>query len=262
MIIDMHTHIFPTKIENVAVKAIGDFYDTEMAHGASVDELLTSAKRAGVDKCLVFSSATTAAQVESINSFIMRECGAHPEFYGAGTLHKDYENYEQELCRLYDAGIRGIKLHPDFQKFDVDDPKMFPMYEIMEAKGMFLIAHIGDPRYPYSHPKKMEFLAKRYPKMRFIAAHFGGWSMWDVARDCLVLPNVYVDTSSTLGFGGTEPFLLGLKTFDPGHIFFGSDFPMWDQAEELERVRSLDIDPELLDNILSGNFLRFMEELK
>jgi predicted TIM-barrel fold metal-dependent hydrolase len=92
-----------------------------------------------------------------------------------------------------------------------------------------------------------------------IAAHFGGWSQWDIARRELTLPNVYVDTSSTYGFGGIEPVIEGIKTFEPGHIFFGCDFPMWDHGEELDMLRSLRLPEGLLEGILYKNFTEFYE---
>jgi predicted TIM-barrel fold metal-dependent hydrolase len=92
-----------------------------------------------------------------------------------------------------------------------------------------------------------------------IAAHFGGWSQWDIARRELIAPNVYVDTSSTYGFGGIEPIVEGIKAFDSGHIFFGCDFPMWDHGEELDMLRSLRLPDAIFEDICYNNFARFYE---
>ena len=261
-IIDVHTHIFPQKIEAVAVHAIGAFYDMPegMEHHGSTGELLAAMERAGICRSVCFSTATTTHQVESINRFILRECGAHPELVGLGTMHEDYGDFVRELDFLQSGGVHGIKLHPDFQKFDVDAEKMLPIYEEMAARDMFLIAHIGDPRYDYSHPRRLARVAKLFPSLRCIAAHFGGWGVWPLGEELLAgLPNVYVDTSSSLGFVQDDPERVtrSLSRFDPKKIFFGSDFPMWDPAEELERVYALGLPEPFLEDILWNNFRDF-----
>ena len=260
-IIDAHAHIFPTKVENAAVHSISNFYDGAcMRHGGSVDELLTAGGKAGVQRYVIFSCATTPHQVKSINNFIMETCTQHPECISVGTLHKDFPNYEAELQRLYDFGIRGIKIHPDFQHFPLDAQDMMPIYDAMEQLGMFLLAHSGDIRFSASHPARVARVAKAFPRMNCIAAHFGGWMQWDAARECLVLPNVYIDTSSTIGFVGMEPAHRALEVFDTSHIFFGTDFPMWDHEQEIASLQHLGINDQLLEDILGGNFQRFYQE--
>lgn len=258
-IIDVHAHIYPPKIEAKAVNAIREFYDRPyMAHKGAEDALLESGKNAGITDYLVFSTATVPHQVEKINDFIIDTVSRHDEFIGAGTIHIDYEDNLRELKRIYDAGIRGIKFHPDFQKFNIDDERLYPSFELLEDMGMFFITHAGDPRYPFSHPERIARVAKRFPKLKIIAAHFGGWMTWDIARHCLAdLDNVYFDTSSTYGFGGIEPMIEGFKVFDNTHLFFGCDYPMWDHKEELETLYSLNLDEKTLKGVLYNNFAEF-----
>ena len=257
MIVDCHTHIFPDKIESIAVQAIGDFYEQPMLHHGRTDELLASAIDSGVDRCLIFSTATTTHQVPSINSYIIEQCKLQERFIGAGTMHPDYEAYDDELAKLEEGGVHGIKLHPDFQKVRIDDERLMRVYASMEKRGMFLITHSGDPRYDFSTPWRVAHVAKSFPDMKIIAAHFGGWMCWEEARKELILPNVYVDTSSVTGFGGTEPFMRGLDTFDHKKILFGTDFPMWDQKSELAFLRSLNLESSFLEDILGNNFVAF-----
>ena len=258
-VIDSHAHIYPTKIEHKAVEAIRKFYELDaMGHAGSSDELLRSGAEGGITKFVVFSTATVPHQVESINNFILRECAAHPEFIPVGTLHADYEGYADELCRIDEAGMHGVKFHPDFQLFDIDDPRLFPMYDLLSERGMFIITHSGDPRHDYSRPEKVAHVAREFPKLRIIAAHFGGWGLWDVAREVLRgFENVYFDTSSTYGFTGADPIKLAFKTFDPSHIFFGCDFPMWDHATELRRIVEVLGEGQLLEDVCWNNFAAF-----
>ena len=103
-------------------------------------------KQAGIDRFVVHSVAVTPKQVQSINNFIAEECAAHREFFGFGTLHADMEDPRSEIERIEALGLRGIKIHPDTQRFNMDDPKMMAIYEMLEGRLPVLI-HCGDYRY-------------------------------------------------------------------------------------------------------------------
>jgi predicted TIM-barrel fold metal-dependent hydrolase len=258
-IIDSHAHIFPPKIERVATEAIGTFYGYGMTHMGSVTELLKTGKNAGVSRFVVFSTATTPVQVTKINDFILESCAEHPEFIGAGTMHPEYPDYKAELDRIYARGLRGIKLHPDFQKFYIDCDALLDIFAYLQEKNMFLITHSGDIRHGFSDPVRVARVAKLFPELNIVAAHFGGWSEWEKARRVLAdLPNVYYDTSSTFGCGGRGEVEAGFRRFDNTHIFFGVDFPMWDHADELAQLRGIGLDDETLENVLQRNFERFL----
>lgn len=262
-IIDAHAHIFPEKIADRAVASIGSFYEMEgMSHGGTTRDLMKSGEKINVEKYLVFSTATTAAQVESINRFINSECEKHSELIGLGTMHPDYNNFENEIDFLKTCGIKGIKLHPDFQKFAVDDEKLWDLYACLSENNMFVLTHSGDSRYNFSNPYRVARMAKMFPDLIFVAAHFGGWSEWEEAREELNLPNVYFDTSSTLGFGAEKAALKTLDKFDTTHFFFGTDFPMWDHEKELERFLNLGLKDSITENILYNNFKNFYDSLK
>jgi predicted TIM-barrel fold metal-dependent hydrolase len=256
-IIDSHAHIFPSKIAESAVRAISDFYEIPMRHSGEASDLLESGKKINVSKYVVFSTATTAAQVESINNFIISSCEEHDEFIGVGTMHPEYPHFEAELDRILKSGVRGVKLHPDFQRFNLDDERLYPVFSIMSNRDMFLITHSGDYRYDYSNPVRIARVAKMFPKLRIIAAHFGGYTAWQEAREHLKLENVYFDTSSTMGFIGYGEPRKALETFDTSRFFFGTDFPMWDHAEELDRLLGLGLSDDMLEKILYKNFMEF-----
>lgn len=260
-VIDVHAHIYPERVAPLAVTSISNFYHrVPMHHDGTIEDLLAAGKRAGVRRHLIFSCATSLHQVQSINNFIIKECAAAPELIGLGTIQIGYEDYEAEFDRLYAAGIRGIKIHPDFQEFYLDDERMMPIYRSIADHHMFLLAHSGDYRYEYSSPTRLARVARALPQLDIIAAHLGGWMCWKEARQQLVtLPNMYMDTCSVLGFVGDEPLQQLLEVYDHTHIFFGTDYPMWDAAEEIARLRAAISDPALLADILYYNFRRFYQ---
>lgn len=268
-IVDSHVHIFQPRIASAAVMATNAFYDgscnseipVPVALGhlpGTVEDLLPRMARDGVDRAVVFSTATAPHQVEIVNDFIRDTCMENPALIGVGTMHPDYPDFEGELKRMKESGLVGVKLHPDIQRFPLDDERLLPLYELMSAEGLFLIAHTGDYRYDFSTPRRMAHVAKLFPNLRCVAPHCGGWSEWADARECLVLPNVYIDTSSTLPFGAYEAARKAFKVFDPTHIFFGTDYPMWDPEEELERFFSLGLGDRLNEMVLGENFENFL----
>lgn len=256
-LIDAHTHIYPAKIAEKATAAIGAFYDAGMRHDGTSEGLLESAARIGVDRCLVCSAATVGEQVTHVNDFLARECAAHPEFYGFGTLHPDMEAPEAELERLFSLGLHGVKLHPDFQHFAIDDPRMLPLYRRMTELGLPVLFHTGDRRYDYSHPAMVRRVCERVPGFRCIAAHFGGYTEWEnVAESLAGVPGVWFDTSSTLFALPAERARELLDILGADRFFFGTDYPMWDHGGELSRFRALGLDEATETAILGENFAR------
>lgn len=262
MIIDFHAHIYPEKIAKKATQSIADFYDAKMAYWGSTEELLASGKKIGVEKYIVHSTATKAAQVESINNFIIEECKKHPEFVGFGTIHPEYENFVEEFARIKAAGIRGIKLHPDFQKFQFDTPEMDPIYAELARIKMPVLVHAGDYRFDFSGPKRILNVHKKHPELIIIAAHFGGYTEWDESIKYLVGENIYFDTSSTFWKLPMDKANDIIKKHGYEKFLFGSDYPMWDHSEELARFMTLDLTSEERDAILYKNAAKLLSSIE
>lgn len=253
MIIDFHAHIYPAKIAEKASDTIGQFYNIQMKYKGSPESLLESGSRIGVDRYIVHSTATAPHQVESINNYIIGEVESHPEFIGFGTIHPEYENYENELIRIYSAGLVGIKLHPDFQKFPIDLREMDDIYEVIAGLKMPILVHAGDYRYDYSGPKRIAHVLEKHPTLKVVAAHFGGYTQWEDSEKYLVGKNVWFDTSSSLWKLTPDEAMRMIRNHGVEKMLFGVDYPMWDHQEELERFNKLPLTPEERDAILYKN---------
>lgn len=253
MIIHFHAHIYPAKIAEKASDTIGQFYNIQMKYKGSPESLLESGSRIGVDRYIVHSTATAPHQVESINNYIIGEVESHPEFIGFGTIHPEYENYENELIRIYSAGLVGIKLHPDFQKFPIDLREMDDIYEVIAGLKMPILVHAGDYRYDYSGPKRIAHVLEKHPTLKVVAAHFGGYTQWEDSEKYLVGKNVWFDTSSSLWKLTPDEAMRMIRNHGVEKMLFGVDYPMWDHQEELERFNKLPLTPEERDAILYKN---------
>lgn len=243
-IFDAHCHIFPEKIAAKASVNIGKFYDLHMDYDGSIKTLMDIYKKVGVDKCLVQSVATTPAQVQSINNFIAESVKKYPDmFVGFCALHPHMEKkeIEAEIDRAVSLGLKGIKLHPDFQQFKIDDRKAYDIYEAAEGR-LPILFHTGDYRYDYSSPKRLANALKDFPKLTAIGAHFGGWSEWADGEKYLAdNPNVYVDTSSSLYELTPAQAKEYITAFTPDRVMFGTDYPMWSIENELKHMAEIEL---------------------
>ncbi len=258
-IYDAHAHIFPEKIAAKASKSISDFYSgAPMYSPALTQRLLESGREAGIEKYLVCSSAVVPSQVFGINDFIAYSCRENPCFVGVGSMHPDYFDIPGELDRLRLLGLRGIKLHPDFQHFDIDSKKAFYMYEECEKRGLSVLFHMGDNRYDYSSPERLARVVKEIPTLKVHAAHFGGYMAWEKSMDALEpSENLYFDTSSSLAFISREMAKEFISVHGVDKFMFGTDFPMWEPMGELRRFDALELDDTAREKILYKNFERF-----
>lgn len=253
---DAHAHIYPEKIAEKATASVGAFYGLNMDNVGLPEVLLHEGGGAGIDRFAVCSVATKVEQVRSINGFIEGECKKHPEFVGLAAWHQDIEDIEGELDDIERRGLKGIKLHPDFQEFQIDDPKMLPFYRAAHRRGLPILFHTGDVRKDFSSPRRLARLLDKLPDLVCVAAHLGGYTEWDAAKECLRAPNVYVDTSSSIAFIGPERALESVAHFGIERVMFGTDFPMWRAGEELERFFDLGLSEEENRAVLYGNFAR------
>ena len=248
-IIDIHTHIYPEKIARRATDSVRDFYqiDGEGMDG-TVQMLRDRGAKAGISQYVVLPVSNTPSHVQSINDFILEQTKLHDDFIGFGTLHAEMEGLTDELERIVNMGLRGIKMHPDSQAFAIDDKRLFPVYEALQEK-LPVMLHMGDPRYNFSHPVRLKRVLQLFPRLQVIAAHFGGYTMYHTARELLWDTNCVFDVSSSLMFmerGQAEKYI---NSYGAERMAYGTDYPLWDPVREVERFHQLDLTDEQFDQI-------------
>ncbi len=253
-IIDAHCHIYPDKIAQKASDSTGNFYGIPSLLDGKISTLLEKGKTAGIDHFIVQSVATTPAQVSSINKFIANAVAdSNGLFTGLGTLHPDSEDIEADVNEILQFGLKGVKLHPDIQKFKIDDYRMLKIYELCEGRLPILI-HTGDSRYDYSNPNRMVPIMEIYSNLTVIGAHFGGWSIWEEATKKLhSYENFYVDCSSSLYAITPKKAKELIMSYGTDKVLFGTDYPMWEPETELERFMEIDLTKQQREDILYNN---------
>lgn len=254
-VIDAHCHIYPEKIAARAVAGTDGFYGQHSFADGTVRTLMELGDKIGIDRFVVQSVATTPHQVQSINGFIAESVKASGgRLTGLGTLHPESTDIAGDVEHLMELGLKGVKLHPDIQRFKIDDYRCLKIYELCEERGLPILMHTGDHRYDYSNPNRLLPVMEIYTGLTVIGAHLGGWSVWDEAAEKLSgLPNLYVDCSSSFPFMSKEKAKSIIRSFGADKVLFGTDYPMWDPAAELERLFALELTEEEYKKILSEN---------
>ena len=250
--IDCHAHIYMKKMASKAVKGVGEFYDVPMSCTGISEELHEIAVSSPVRHFVVNVVAPSAKHVHRLNVFAAEECAAHSEFTGLATLHPDMENPDEEIEAILALGLKGIKLHPDTQHFDADSDKAMRLYECIAGRLPLLI-HCGDYRYDSSHPRRIARIIEAFPELTVVAAHFGGWSIYDEAIPYLTDKNCYMDISSAMPFLPPEKIHSLIRHYGAERLMFGSDYPMWDPVREYEAFMKLDLTEQERELILRKN---------
>ncbi len=238
--IDIHAHVFPEKIAAKAVEFLESYYQHHWSGGGTPADLLARMQDAGAGQAVIFSCATKPEQVIPANDFLHAEKNAHPEnFIAFGTIHPDFPDIEKEIARIRAMGLKGIKIHPDFQGIYINEPKMFRIYEA--AGDLPLMIHMGDKKGDFSSPWRLAQVLDKMPELTVIAAHFGGYSEWDDACKHLVGRNLYFDTSSTLWELPVEKAREMICAHGVDRILFGSDYPASCQEHAIADVLKLEL---------------------
>ena len=258
-IIDSHCHIYPDKIAAKASASTGDFYKMPSRLDGKVSTLLERGEKAGIEHFVVQSVATTPHQVSSINKFIADAVAdSNGKFTGLGTLHPDSSDIEADIEEIVSLGLKGVKLHPDIQQFKIDDYRMLKIYELCEGR-LPILMHTGDSRFDYSNPNRMMPILEIYKKLTVIGAHFGGWSVWDEAtKNLSKFENFYVDCSSSLYALTPEEAKKLIYAYGTKRVLFGTDYPMWEPAGEIERFMQLKLTEQEREDILYNNTARLL----
>lgn len=257
-IIDIHAHVYPDAIAMKAADSIRDYYQIGRNMDGTPAMLMERGKKAGVSQYVILPVAIKADRVESINHFILEQAQAHPCFVGFGAIHADVPNIGDAAEKIGEMGLKGIKIHPDCQKFDIDDPRLFPMYEAIQDK-LPVFLHMGDKRYNYSHPARLRHVLELFPKLDAVAAHFGGYSMYEEACRQLKDKNCIMDVSSSLMFMGEGQAEHYINLYGAERMAFGTDYPVWDPMEEVERLIQLKLTDEQKEQIAWKTAARFLD---
>jgi predicted TIM-barrel fold metal-dependent hydrolase len=259
MIIDFHTHCFPDAIAEKALAKLSAAASYPPSTDGTVRGAMEKLKASGIDMGVVCSIATNARQLPKVNGFAIGINDLSSNLIALGSAHPDSDELEEELQRLVDHDIRGIKIHPEYMPYYVDSPEWDRVFGLCEDMGIFVVTHAGydfiSPDRIAATPDRIARVLDRHPKLTLVAAHLGGNRLWDEVRNVLCgRENLYLDTSVPARYEydaeTTREIILAHGT---DRVLFGSDMPWSDPKKTLDFIRSLGFDRKDEAAILGGN---------
>lgn len=276
MIIDMHTHTFPDKI---AARTIAGMeaeiyrqrqYENPAVTGGTVDALRQSMTQNGVDLSIVLPVATKAGQQESINRFAVENNRKWKDtgIFSFGAIHPEDDHYKEILRFISENGMKGIKIHPDYQNTNFDDLRYMRIMEYASELGLIIVTHAGEDigiPYPiHCTPDMVLHVMNEVAPDKLILAHMGGWNMWQEVRDKLTGLNLYFDTAFSMQPDpvphlSREEITNLILEHGTDRVLFATDSPWSDQGETIEMIRSLSLSDEDKAAILGKNAMKLLE---
>ncbi len=261
MRIDFHTHCFPDKIAAKAVDKLSFASGGLIPHtDGTVTGLRASMAAGGVDVSVVLSIATNAHQQKSVNNFAA-SINNGQDVFAFGSVFPDAEDALDELERIKALGLKGVKLHPDYQGFFVDDPKMKPIYQKISSLGLITVFHAGSDYGfppPYGGTPERMATALSWFDAPVVAAHWGGVNYNEDVLELLCGRDIYFDTS--FGYSMLPKYYAEkiLEKHGTDRMLFGTDTP-WHTAElELRLLNTLRLSEDDMEKITAGNAKRLL----
>ena len=255
MLIDFHTHCFPNAIAPRAIEKLSYVGGgLEPYTDGTLRDLRRSMHEHGVDISVVLNIATNPRQQQNVNNFAAAIDGG--DIVAFGSVYPDAPDALEELDRIHELGLRGVKLHPDYQHFSVDDPKYVPLYRKISSLGLITLFHAGhDIGFPPPYggtPDKMAKIIDCFDTP-VIAAHWGGAGMSADVLKYLCGSPLYFDTS--FGYSQMPKYYAEqiLSIHGADKLLFGTDSPWHTPRMELRLLSSLGLQENEMSKITHKN---------
>jgi len=255
-IIDFHTHAFSDEFAPKAMKALTENHpEIPYFHESTISSLLKSMDNAGIEKSVICSIATKTKQFQTILDWSLQI--QTDRIIPLGSVHPDDPQRDEHIKQIAQAGLKGIKMHPYYQDFYLDEDRMYKLYEQLVKNDLFLVMHTGfDIAFEYidrAGPGKILEVLKKFPELKLITTHFGAWQQWDAVANELIGKNIYMEISFALDYLDAAMAKKMLETHPADYILFGTDSPWRKQDGTLELLRKLNLEPARMEKILFGN---------
>jgi predicted TIM-barrel fold metal-dependent hydrolase len=261
-IIDFHTHAFPDELAAKAMQTLAGSCDVKPHLDGRISSLLASMDSCGIESSVVCSIATKPSQFEPILKWsdqIRTE-----RIIPLPSIHPEDEQCLNRISLIKKFGFKGVKMHPFYQDFFLDEPRLLPIYEKICDEGLILMMHTGFDiafeRIRRCDPAKIVYVTEKFPELKFITTHLGSWEDWQEVQRLIIGRPIYMEISMTLDYLESEIVKNMILAHPTEYVLFGSDSPWTSQQNTLELLRQLDLGEEREKLICKQNASRLLHE--
>lgn len=263
MIIDFHAHVFPDGLAKRAIPLLAQKAGIPAHTDGTLAFIRQSMAEAGIDYTVTLPIVTRQEQTESVNLFAAETNGKEGIIAFGGVYPYD-PDYKKQLKRIKELGLKGIKLHPEYQNFYIDDEKIYPLLSYAAELGLIVVIHAGvDLGFS---PQDIKGAPRRSKKMlralgggsNIVLAHTGGYDCWQEVFDELVGEDVNFDTSFTVGIAPDELLRSILRTHGTDRFLFATDSPWQEQKQQVAAIHNIGLTQQELQGILGENAVRLL----
>jgi predicted TIM-barrel fold metal-dependent hydrolase len=261
-IIDFHTHAFSDEFAAKAMESLTKEHpEVPYFLDGTIGSLLKSMDEAGIEKSLICSIATKPKQFQIIFDWSLQI--QSDRIIPLASVHPADNARDEHIKQIAEAGFKGVKMHPYYQDFYLDEDRMYSYYEQLCKYDLFLVMHTGfDIAFEYirrADPARIVKVTNKFPELKLITTHFGAWQQWDEVANEIIGKNIYMEISFALDYLDAENAKKLLEKHPADYILFGSDSPWRKQSETLNLLRKLNLEPARMEKILSGNAKRLLK---
>ena len=262
-IIDFHAHAFPDQVAASAIPYLEEEGDVKANHDGRISSLLAIMDREGVDKSVICCIATRPSQFEAIVSWSKQI--SSDRIIPFPSFHPDDPQAVEHISQIKEQGFKGVKMHPYYQQFFLDDEKLYPAYEKISELGLILVMHTGFdiafPRIRRCDPRQILNVMTRFPELKMVTTHLGAWQQWAEVEDLLAGRKIYMDISYTLGQIDTQTARRIILKHPREYLLFGTDSPWSGPQKTYKQLQALELGDEREELILRKNGLALLESV-
>ncbi|MEG1496716.1 MAG: amidohydrolase family protein [Clostridiales bacterium] len=254
-LIDCHVHAFPDFLAEKAMEKLTKNCGYQPSTNGTLANTLKVEEKWGCKNFILLNIATSPNYVEKVNNFLIEN--NKDGVISFGSIHPQYHNYKEEIEKLYQNGIKGVKFHPEYQEFNMDDKAVYPIYEELAKRDMVMLFHSGfDPAYVGSHRCDVQRGAKvatDFNGAKLVFAHLGNLMGMDDTLKYLVGKDVYFDISMAIRYYKFAEIEKFIKSHDINKFLYATDCPWSDGAKTQDLVNSLNITNEDKEKVFYKN---------
>lgn len=263
-IVDFHTHAFPDDLSARVIKMLEEEGGIKAHLDGKISSLLSSMDNCGIEKSVICNIATKPSQFDSILQW--SKTVRSERIIPFPSFHPYDPGFKDRIDEIKHEGFKGIKFHPYYQNFTIDEERLFPVYEKICDENLILVTHTGfDFAFPLiriADPEKILTVISKFPSLKLVTTHLGAWKQWEEVEQLFLGKHIYMEISFALDFlddGNAVKNII--SNHPPEYILFGTDSPWTEQHKTLSLLRELQLGEEKENLFLRENALNLLNSV-